>query len=420
MNLPMALAVREIVDCGVIENEERRLLAEETETAPRRPWRGYVIAVACVLAAFGIRYWLTPVLGEELPFLGFIGAALVAAWSGGVGTGVLALMLGLFLGDWFFVRPGGAVGSVAHSLAWFRLIRYLLTASLGIILIEILHRGQRQTQAAVGELRVEVARRKRSEEALLEAEEQLRRHAEHLESRVAGRTAQLTATVEHLRALLYHIAHDLRAPLRAMSGYTTILTEDYGPKMDETATTYTRRIAEAAGQMDALIADLLEYGRLGHIEVTLNKVSLERALRCVVDRLELELQARQAQVKIAGPLPEVRANPDLVERVLTNLLQNAIKFVPPGRTPQVQVRAEARRAGARLWIEDNGIGIDPQHHERFFGPFQTLHPEQGQAGTGIGLAIVKEAMQRMGGKAGVESQLGGGSRFWVEFPRPDT
>ena len=379
------------------------------------PARRYAVAVICVLTAFAIRYWLTPVLGEELPFLLFIAAALIAAWYGGAATGIVALLLGLLLASSFFL-PAHRVPVAPLSLEALQFIRYFFTASLGIALIEVLHRDRRQARAALEELEREVKRRQKTEEELRQAEARLRHHAELLEERVEERTAHLAATVESLRGLLYHIAHNLRAPLRAMEGYSHLLITEHGPKVDATARDHLLHISTASKRMDELIQDLLAYGRLGHIEVTIKRVDLRAAVDEILFALQLEIQQREAVVRIDGSLTAVMADPQILKEVLANLLENAIKFVPPNTKPQVTLRAERSESEVRLWIEDNGIGIEPRFHDRIFEVFEALYPGNEQSGTGIGLAIVKQGMQRMNGAVGVESQPGAGSRFWVELP----
>lgn len=373
--------------------------------------RRYAVAVVCILVAFGIRYAFTPILGEELPFMLFIAAALVAAWYGGAAAGIVSLLLGLLLADHFFLSRSRVDMSEPQEILHF--VRYFFTASLGIVLIEVLHRSRRRLQQ-------EIARRARTERALVEAQGQLSRHAEELEGRVAERTAKLAATVEALKGLLYHIAHNLRAPLRAMEGYTTVLMGEYAPKLDATAQDYSRHICDAARRMDELISDLLEYGRLGHVELQLAKVHLQPVAERALFRLAYEIKIKQAEVKVAGPLPEVWANAEVLEQVLTSLTENALKFVAPGVTPRVQIRAERRGGKVRVWLEDNGVGIEPQYHRRIFGVFETLYPRRGYEGTGMGLAIVKQGVQRMGGEVGLESRLGAGSRFWLELRSGDS
>jgi len=372
------------------------------------------VAIGCVLIAFGVRYRLTPVLGEELPFMLFIAAVLVAAWYGGAVMGFVALGLGLVLARAFLIPSTGAPRA-SESLEILRSVRYLFTASIGIFLIELLHRGRRRTQAACDDLEQEVARRKRSEEELLDAQAQLAKHADQLERRVVERTAKLEATVQSLQDILYHIAHNLRAPLRSMEGYASLLLEQYGTGFDATGVDYARRISHSARQMDDLIQDLLRYGRLGHSEVNLAKINLEEVVQRALSQLAYQIKNKRAEVIVTGPLPSIRCDASLLNQILINLLDNALKFVAPGVAPRIQVRAEERAATVRLIVEDNGIGVEPQYHERIFRAFERLHTADAYEGTGIGLAIVKEGMQRLNGSAGIESQPGQGSRFWVEF-----
>lgn len=386
--------------------------ANRRETMPM--WRRYMVAALCVLIAFLIRYMLTPVLGEELPFMMFIAAALVAAWYGEAVTGIAALALGLFLADYIFLPSR----TTAQPIEVVRLIRYVFTASLGIGLIEILHRARRRTEAMVEELSWEVERRKRSEARSLEAEVQLNEHAQQLEHRVGDQTAKLADTVESLKNLLYFIAHNLRAPLRAMEGYASLLVSECGSNLDPNAKDYSRHISAAAKRMDLLIQGLLDYGRLGHVEVRLDKISLSEIVETALFGLAFEIQASSAKVQVLGTLGEALANANVLEAVVTNLLENAIKFVQPGSIPKVEIWSESGESWVRLWVKDNGIGIDPQFHERIFSAFETLSSVSLNHGTGIGLAIVKQGIQRMGGHVGVESRLGAGSRFWIELPVP--
>lgn len=376
-------------------------------TADMPAWRRYLAALLFIAIAFAVRYWLTPILGEELPFMLFIAAALVAAWYGGAAAGTAALLVGLFLADHFFLAKAKA--RLTHSTEALYFIRYVFTASLGVALIETLHRGRRKLQR-------EVARRQRSEAELMLAQNLLKTHADELELSVSRRTAELAATVKYLESLLYHIGHNLRAPLRAMEGYATILVEEYAAKLDPTAQEYSAHISDAARRMDTLIHDLLEYGRLGCVQLPMSSLSVGSVLEQVLFRLAFEIRSRKAELDVVGPLPEVRANPEMLEQVLTNLIENSLKFVTPGTAPRVRIRAEPRGLNSRLWIEDNGIGIAESYQQRIFEVFETLPVPQVSEGTGIGLAIVKQGMQRMGGQVGLESQPGRGSRFWIELP----
>ena len=239
--------------------------------------------------------------------------------------------------------------------------------------------------------------------------EQLVHHAEELEHRVADRT-------EELEGFAYSVSHDLRAPLRAMQGFSTALLEDYAEHLDETGQEYTRRVVAAAARMDLLIQDLLAYSRLSRAEIQLAPICLERVVEDVLVQLEAEIQESGARVTVEGALGEVLGHRVTLVQVLGNLLGNAVKFARPDASPEVRVCAETGEGRTRLWMEDNGIGIDTEHQERIFRVFERLHGVETYPGTGIGLAIVKKGMDRMEGEVGVESEVGVGSRFWIELP----
>ncbi len=179
---------------------------------------------------------------------------------------------------------------------------------------------------------------------------------------------------------------------------------------------YVGRIIGAAERMDTLILDLLSYSRLSREEIVLHPVSLAAVVAEVGMRAEAALRDSQAELTVDEPLPVVVAYRPTLVQVLTNLLTNAVKFVRPGVRPRVHIYAENRDRRVRLWIEDNGIGIAPEHRQRIFQIFERLHSVSSYPGTGIGLAIVRKGMERMGGAVGLESEVGQGSRFWIELP----
>ncbi|MEH2071708.1 MAG: ATP-binding protein [Nostoc sp.] len=246
--------------------------------------------------------------------------------------------------------------------------------------------------------------------------EQLQRYTEQLEQLVHNRTQQLEEANSALEAFAYSISHDLQEPLRAIRGFATILLEDYGTVLNSNGQDLLHRIASNVERMDNLLLDLLEYSRLSRIDLPLQPINLNSLVKQVLTQLEVSLQQKQAQVIIAEPLLEIVGNYRTVEQIITNLITNAIKFVTPGIQPQVRIRTEHRERWLRLWVEDNGIGILPQHWERIFGVFERLHSIEAYPGTGIGLAIVRKGIERMGGQVGMESEVSQGSRFWIELP----
>jgi len=260
---------------------------------------------------------------------------------------------------------------------------------------------------------IDITDRKNSEEAIQKLNADL-------EGRVAKRTAALRESHEQMESFTYSVAHDLRAPLRAMQGFAAALAEDYGSDLDEQGKDFTHRIMAAAQRMDALIQDLLAYSRISRTPLVLEKVRLEKTIEAVLPLFELDIKRKRATVKVEHPLPEVTGHGATIETILTNLLSNALKFVRNGARPHVRIWAEEKANMVRLWVEDNGIGISPQYQERIFKVFERLHGSDAYPGTGIGLAVVRKGVERMGGSVGLESEAGKGSRFWIELPKEGT
>jgi PAS domain S-box-containing protein len=244
----------------------------------------------------------------------------------------------------------------------------------------------------------------------------LKAYSAELEKKVADRTTTLQQAVSELEAFSYTVSHDLRSPLRAMQGYSEAIMEDYGDKLDDRGKGYLGRIRHAAERLDKLIQDLLSYTRISRQDTPLEPVDLNAVIRDVIER-DSNLNTPPGTVRIEGKLPVVLGREAAVVQVLSNLLGNAVKFVPKGTVPHIDVRAEEQDRLVRLWIEDNGIGISPRNHERIFQMFVQMNDSHEYGGTGVGLAIVKKAVQTMHGSVGVESTEGAGSRFWFELNR---
>jgi signal transduction histidine kinase len=245
--------------------------------------------------------------------------------------------------------------------------------------------------------------------------EEIRQAQVDLERLVKERTAQLTETNAQLETLVYSIAHDLRAPLRSMQAFGKMLLEDYSPQLDKDAQFYTQRIVHSAETMDTLVLDLLNYGRMARAEIKLESVSPEMAWQMAVSQYEQEISDKKAMVRALPPFHSVLAHSATLSQVFANLLGNALKFTTPGEVPHVLFSSTVANGRVRLHVMDNGIGIAPEYHEKVFQVFERL--ENNTEGTGIGLAIVRKGVERMGGKVGLES---GGSRkgslFWIELP----
>lgn len=265
--------------------------------------------------------------------------------------------------------------------------------------------------------------------------EEVQRHAAEMERRVAERTAQLQTANADLEAFSYSVSHDLRAPLRAVSGFAQILADRHRPSLNPEGQRYMDNIVQAAERMDRLINDLLAYSRLGRRSVMRQPVSL----REVVGQIAGDLAGRAAEIgatlEIADDLPVVRGDATLLRQIFTNLLDNAFTYrrtAVPLRvaitwSPQTsEVCGDSATSSEQapegfsrhviVRVSDNGIGIPTENHEKIFNVFQRLHSDDAYPGSGIGLAIVKKSVELLEGRIWVESRPGAGSTFGVQLP----
>jgi len=275
-----------------------------------------------------------------------------------------------------------------------------------------------------------------------------------LEETVQQRTARLQETIQELETFSYSIAHDMRAPLRGMRGFAQILRDDHSQRLDDAARNYLGRIIFSAQRLDSLIQDVLNYSKIVRSDLPMQTVQTSEFIHQIIDSYP-NLQAHKAEIHVQEPLPPVLANQAALTQVVSNLLGNAVKFTRPEIEPDIHVRAEVvekpqlpserskasadagngehdsnnrltqpsrasngnHQAVVRLWFEDNGIGIRKDLSERIFRMFERINAPQEFAGTGMGLTIVRKAVERMGGSVGVESEPGKGSRFWIELQK---
>ena len=243
-----------------------------------------------------------------------------------------------------------------------------------------------------------------------------KRAEEKLEALVAQRTLELRGLNEQMEAFIYSIAHDLRAPLRSVNGFAAILVEDYSNHLDQTARSMLERMQTSVRTMDALLLDLLAYGRAARSEIDLLPVSSEEAWKAALFQCAAEIEKAGAQIISTPPFPVVLAHAATLGQMLANLLSNSLKFVAPHVRPRIQFSAEEKSDHFILWVQDNGIGIAPDQHERVFRIFERLEGAR-YPGTGIGLSIVRKGAERMGGAAGLESEPGHGTRFWIRLKK---
>lgn len=240
--------------------------------------------------------------------------------------------------------------------------------------------------------------------------DEIQRHAEELELRIAEREQ----TNAELEAFSYSVSHDLRAPLRAIEGFTQAFIEDYGKDIPAAGFEYLDEVTAATHRMNRLVQDLLNFSRLSRIHLDLQPIRIDTAVEQALR--QLSEGAKYVEVEPMNPFRVIAHEQTLIQAI-NNLITNGLKFQPPGTVPHVRVTARRRNSNVRISVQDNGIGVAPEHQERIFQVFERLHGQEEYPGTGIGLAIVKRGIQRMNGQIGLESELGKGSTFWIELPQ---
>jgi len=256
------------------------------------------------------------------------------------------------------------------------------------------------------------------------AYEQQRQHAEQelralnadLEQRVRERTAELEERHRELETFTYSVSHDLKAPLRGIDGYSRLLQEDYSDRLDEEGRRFLATIRRATQQMSQLIEDLLAYSRLERRKLQVSPVSPAALVAAILAEYADEIRRRSVAVTVALPEVTLKIDPEGLAMVLRNLIDNALKFTGTAAEPRVDVGGSVDAAVCRLWVRDNGVGFDMKYHDRIFEIFQRLHREEEYPGTGVGLAIVRKAIERMGGRVWARSEPGVSTTFYVELP----
>jgi signal transduction histidine kinase len=226
---------------------------------------------------------------------------------------------------------------------------------------------------------------------------------------------ELRLRKDDVEAFIHGMAHDLRAPLRTVTGFAEAMAEDQASRLDAAGKHQLDRIQVAVRQMWELIESLVEFSRIGRKAIKLKSVNLDELVRLCLDEMRSEIEGQKAMVEIKGELGTVEADPALLKIAVTNLISNGIKYVKPGVEPRVEVWTERHGSTACLMVRDNGIGLTPEDLQRIFAPFVRLHGVEDYPGLGLGLSATKRVVEIIGAQIGVTSAPEHGSTFWIEL-----
>lgn len=239
---------------------------------------------------------------------------------------------------------------------------------------------------------------------------------DEIEFRVRERTARLLEINQELEAYTYSISHDLRAPIRYISAYAEMLREEHSAELTEQGREYLEHILQSSRWLEELTGSLLAFSRVNRCSLELQPTCLRETVRYVLREHDLGIRQAGAAVRMEIPIAYVLGMPALLHQAISNLVGNALKYVPKERHPEITISAERRGGCWRLSVVDNGIGIAAQDRERVFRLFDRVRTADVMTGTGIGLPIARRAVERMGGVLDFESKPGEGSRFFLELP----
>ena len=375
-----------------------QLLAGASDNLPR--WIPYGFAAVVSLAMLALRMQVAVSFNDRPLLILFMLPVILSSVLGGFGPGALATVIAGAGTAYFCIPPVYQlrIGQPHDLLQWCMLIGTGLLASY---LSELLHRARRQAE--------------NRRLALQQSQEEVHQLNAALEQRIQERTAELTAANGELESFAYAVSHDLRAPLRAMGGFSQALIEDFGETLNGEAKVYLDQIIAGSKQMNELIDGLLKLSRSTRGQLQREAVNLSGLCTAILDELSREHPERQVELQIEASLI-VRGDPVMLGLVMRNLLANAWKYT--AKTQHAVIRLYAKVEDSRRWIclADNGAGFDMAHAGKLFQPFQRLHRQDEFPGIGIGLATVQRIVNRHGGSIRAEGAVNQGATFFLYLP----
>lgn len=366
---------------------------------------GYVVAFLTIMVIAGIGLALKsiyPNISLRAPYIFAVG---IVAYLYGIGPGMAAFLLSVAAFATLYTPLAVPEWSIPYiEGVWLEYLVFSLAVLFAVIAMSSLHTSKERLVERTAQLEDEVRERKRARDEIL------RLNAE-LEQRVIERTAELQAANKELEAFSYSVSHDLRAPLRAIDGFSNTLLEDYKDSLDERGQDYLQRVRNAAQRMGQLIDDILGLSRATRAEMRPQQIDMSDMAGSILDELHKSDPDRKVEVSVEPGLI-VTADAHLLNIALQNLIGNAWKFTAKKDVAHIEIGGFEHNAERVYYIRDNGAGFNPDYADKLFSPFQRLHTESEFPGTGIGLALAQRIIRRHGGRIWAEGAVDQGATFY--------
>ena len=368
--------------------------------------RSYGFALVSVAAALGASLLLDRIHFGGVQVALFLFASAITSWYGGGRAAALALVLSCVGFDYFFTEPLYSLTITRTDIPYF--ISFASFAVLVSWFAAVRRRVEQELVHSRDELEKELAERKQREEEIRALNEEL-----------GKRSAELEAINKELEAFAYSVSHDLRAPLRHMSGFTELLQKNAAAVLNEKSQRYIGMIMESAKRMGTLIDDLLSFSRIGRAETHKKIVNLDKLVQEALSEVRQETDDRIIEWKV-GALPAWYGDDSMLRLALINLISNAAKFTRTRPKAEIEIGCQDQKPDqVVIFIRDNGVGFNMKYANKLFGVFQRLHPAEAFEGTGIGLATVQRIVHRHGGRVWAEGLVDEGATFYFSLSKQE-